>query len=1530
MFAFFKHSFYLCKMYFQLCKLNREFYINANNIIIHKNKLNRLTIMRRIYLIMLVLVASAMQLRAQNNWMASLPDNVYITQLSIPGAHDAATSTVWIGKTQQYTISEQWDRGIRAFDLRPTDENANGPIYHGSGIARESTGTTLRAELGNLKAKLQANPTEFAIVIFRNENNSGQNNGTWKNVIKPILDAYAAADGNYRGTVDWNNHLRLSDVRGKILLLARDEVADTRAVTIGSWPDDVTYAMTSLYNDQFRIVYQDKYSDGASNTKKDAITALLNEAMTIHNPFRLYLNHTSASTSPSSYASTLNKHACDYLDAHPDVGPTGIIMMDYAGDGNGSGHYGASLVAKIIANNNANTLLPVFEGPAGEYFLQNVETGLWVQSYQAIAGADRDRWNTAANMGTYGRPFLLQNFADDNWTLNTQAGADQILGCGYGDGGLIYLDWGSGEAKRWRITGTKDAAHINTWWDRWLSVNNNNILNHDASTKDTWKLWTREERLATLPSASETSPIDVTWLMVNPELMNNDHMTPQWTISRDGGGAAWQDGFRPNRIYETWGYSNLDFYQTITVPNGKYRLRAHAMYSPTGLNGTKMSDYNDYVTNGQNTVKAVLYANNEQVKLPSIYSFTNDTQKANYTNRNLGTGVNIIDGWWQAARAMGEGDDNGNEVYQSDWLRVDVAGGSLRLGIKKTEAGASTDWVVIGNFSLEYLGPLDNEMEALRTELSELIADTYSGNTTDILQSNYDTAYAAATAAIADNNSSAATLTTCINNLRNAITAARAVDVTVLRPTVAYIKDRGIDMSAQEDFLANGTTNEVASQQNAAINALKWEMADKSTQPTSFTMISESVVGADDNVRGTVVTDHADGFYAYNVGTGRWFCGGDEWGAHAAVGFPGIKITTPEDNYGSGKYNRVKTWLFNGDWNSGGLLNNSGYCDTGGNAWKFWRQDAANGIYTWSKNGDNTGNNTGLGCGTQGLVGFVPTTYARVNVDRTGADDPYNQWIFVTEAQRDAMAAAAMPNASEENPVDLTYKIKMPGFNQRERKEGTNQSSEELDWTCNHANYRYDANNNDSRHIIYGRGDNHADFVCDVNGSSWDDAFSLTQTITGLTPGRYSVKVQGYNKYGDDANKACLVANGQRTALVDHGSVSALPWKSGLPENTFDNPEYFQVGLYWNEVVCTVGNDGNLTLGVESPSVTGGHVVIFDNFRLRYVGPANLIDENAGADASTVHNLKGYWTDESFEQIVSTAGAKVYDLTRATNLPAGYDPTTIVAEGKDKNALYIVSDDGMLAKNAIKSNGADGYSAVSPIVFADGYELNTNEAYNFTANQGVTYSRANVNMLNYATVVVPFDAPVPDGFTAFGIATETKDGEFFITFSPVSSSTLEAGKPFLLRPSTPVDERRTLTISVSGAGKSVAFGLDNTMTYARGTYTFMTRPEGKNYYGVSSSPAANDHIKLSKLSGTGRVNPFRIYFEVPVDGDGNEAKINMAFEEATGIRQATTEEIGRLFDIYSINGQLVKRNGSSTIGLPAGVYIVNGKKVVIK
>ena len=561
-----------------------------------------------------------------------------------------------------------------------------------------------------------------------------------------------------------------------------------------------------------------------------------------------------------------------------------------------------------------------------------------------------------------------------------------------------------------------------------------------------------------------------------------------------------------------------------------------------------------------------------------------------------------------------------------------------------------------------------------------------------------------------------------LDNLRTAYNNALAVDVSVLRPTVAYVKARGVNVSTQETFLETGTTNDVENQKNAAVIALKQHCAETSTQPTIFTMVSESVVGTNDNNYGKIVNDHADGFYVYNVGTGRWFCGGDDWGAHAAVGFPGIKVTTPKNDFVNGHYNSVITWLCNGNWGTYYQMAHNGYCDTQGEsaAWKFWKQNADEGIYTWSRNGSNTGDNSGNGYGTKNLVGFAPSTYARVNTDRTDANDPYNQWIFVTEAQRDQMAAAAMATASESNPVDLTYKIKMPGFNQRERKEGTNQSSEELDWTCNHANYCYNASDNGSRKIIMGRGDNHADFVCDIYGYSWNDAFSWTQTVTGLTPGRYRVKVQGYNNGGDAANKAYLLANGQKATLVERSSESVLPWTSRLPENTFDNPEYFQVGCYWNEVLCNVGSNGELTLGVESPSVTGAHVVIFDNFRLEYVGTASESVSVGNLSYATYASDNALdFTDSSIKAFYATESAGTLSFTQVNKVPAGTG-VLLYADGGATESVPVFTGAADAVTNNVFVRGTG-----AAVTYADNdqnYIL-----FNFNGEDGIGFYKANNN-----------------------------------------------------------------------------------------------------------------------------------------------------------------------------------------------------------
>ena len=903
------------------------------------------------------------------------------------------------------------------------------------------------------------------------------------------------------------------------------------------------------------------------------------------------------------------------------------------------------------AQSSPYTGVAVGDITSGEsFYLYNVDFGTWL--------GDNDRntvfgWTSHAEIGSRGRDIQITAI-DGGYQLNPKLGHNHSI-----NANNLYMDTGS-EVTTWTITalnnGISNAVKIKSG-SYGLSVNDAGDMDQNAESGEkhnNWQIVTAEERWnVAKAAATQGNPVNVSWCVLGGTFpIEDEHRSNgTWNGTTNGNSgygdqAVGGDGtYHCNRVWEMWNITSKDVYQTITVPNGIYKVSAKAAYVSTGGSGMSSAHYDEWVADPTGNTKGVVYANSQSVPMINAYAMTSDSKVDNKITKDLGNGKWVSDGTGQFSTRMFDGEFKTNDIW------VNVTDNILKVGVK-VENGTGSSWILFDDFTVTYYGDYGNE----------------------------------------------------------------------LRQTIAYAKAKGVDVSDFEDYLNSGilTTDNNQTQLNAVVIALKQHVAEKSTQPTVFTMISESVVGTDDNDRGTVVTNHADGFYVYNVGTGRWFCGGDDWGAHAAVGFPGIKITTPEDNYGSGQYNKVKTWLFNGNWNDGGLLNNNGYCDTGGNAWKFWQKDAAQGIYTWSRNGSNTGDNSGNGYGTSSLVGFIPSTYARVNTNCSDATDPYNQWIFVTEAQRDAMAADAMATASESNPVDLTYKIKMPGLNQRERKEGTNQSSEELDWTCNHANYCYNASDNGSRKIIMGRGDNHADFVCDIYGYSWNDAFSWTQTVTGLTPGRYRVKVQGYNNGGDAANKAYLLANGQKATLVERSSESVLPWTSRLPENTFDNPEYFQVGCYWNEVLCNVGSNGELTLGVESPSVTGAHVVIFDNFRLEYVGTASESVSVGNLSYATYASDNALdFTDSSIKAFYATESAGTLSFTQVNKVPAGTG-VLLYADGGATESVPVFTGAADAVTNNVFVRGTG-----AAVTYADNdqnYIL-----FNFNGEDGIGFYKANNN-----------------------------------------------------------------------------------------------------------------------------------------------------------------------------------------------------------
>ena len=104
-----------------------------------------------------------------DNWMRRLPDNTYVAAVSIPGTHDTATGEGFgedgslgeeYARCQDLSIAQQWNLGVRAFDLRPAAFEGYLNCNHGM-IA---TSKRFDDALMQIRDLLIANPSEFVII----------------------------------------------------------------------------------------------------------------------------------------------------------------------------------------------------------------------------------------------------------------------------------------------------------------------------------------------------------------------------------------------------------------------------------------------------------------------------------------------------------------------------------------------------------------------------------------------------------------------------------------------------------------------------------------------------------------------------------------------------------------------------------------------------------------------------------------------------------------------------------------------------------------------------------------------------------------------------------------------------------------------------------------------------------------------------------------------------------------------------------------------------------------------------------------------------------------------------------------------------------------------------------------------------------------------------------------------------------------------------------------------------------------------
>lgn len=220
----------------------------------------------------------------------------------------------------------------------------------------------------------------------------------------------------------------------------------------------------------------------------------------------------------------------------------------------------------------------------------------------------------------------------------------------------------------------------------------------------------------------------------------------------------------------------------------------------------------------------------------------------------------------------------------------------------------------------------------------------------------------------------------------------------------------------------------------------------------------------------------------------------------------------------------------------------------------------------------------------------------------------------------------------------------------------------------------------------------------------------------------------------------------------------------------------------------------------------------------------------------------------------------------------------------------------------------------------------------------------NAGMWN--TLCLPFSlnedqtkAALPEGFEILDLHSIVDNK---LTFKKHYYQMIVAGRPYLVFVPGTLGETYTMNMPtdyVSAGDEALSAPidvLDSTSTYKWvGTYHQMTLPQ--NAYFVAKKPDAEGHTVMKQnQSGKSWTKGYRAYLvaangptpiksmSLDLDYDGVDENVTTGFDDiiADLIDPQTTGMV------YNLGGQLVSRNGLQS--LPKGIYIMNGKKYVVK
>ena len=310
----------------------------------------------------------------------------------------------------------------------------------------------------------------------------------------------------------------------------------------------------------------------------------------------------------------------------------------------------------------------------------------------------------------------------------------------------------------------------------------------------------------------------------------------------------------------------------------------------------------------------------------------------------------------------------------------------------------------------------------------------------------------------------------------------------------------------------------------------------------------------------------------------------------------------------------------------------------------------------------------------------VGTTYigsdATTIVTNVAELDSTCYWQFVTAEERKAM----LDGASVANPADATFLVRGANFNRNDQ--------ENTAWSGSPA---------------FG-GDNNVGFGAEKFNTATAE---VAQEIKNVPNGVYRVDVQGFYRMGSIDNAAAARATGTEVlnanffandesvpvmSIIDEaGKVNegATFGSYGMAPNDMAQAVHaFTAGLYEHSMVLTV-TDGTIKLGVVKTAGVENDWLMFDNFRLTYLGEKNDVDYLGEGMLASIPEGEGYvfYTDAAGKNhFLYAAGANNWVVT---NVPTTvtFSAGNVTDETPFASKASFMASNGYYMSNAANNDG---------------------------------------------------------------------------------------------------------------------------------------------------------------------------------------------------------------------------------------------------